>query len=292
MASRAIWKGHLALGDIRIGLALHAAASTSERVTFHLLNRSTGHRLKREFVDSETGKPVEDEDEAKGYEVADDDFIVIDPEKVAEAVPENDHLLHFESAVPLAKVNRLAFDRPYFLKPAEEADEDAYAVLAEALEKSGMAIVVQAVMFRRVRHLVVEAFDGGLSATTLNFEHELRSPKQAFETIPEITIKDEMLDLATHIIDTKAGRFDPSSFDDRYDAALADMVKAKMEGRKIKRPKPPEKGKVIDLMEALRASVDGDGGGRKGGKTAGRKAPAKKKTAAKRKTTAHQKKAS
>lgn len=255
MAARASWKGFLTIGDVSVPIAIYAAASTAERVTFHTLNRKTANRLKRQFVDSETGKPVADEDEVKGYETGDDDYILIDPDDIAAAIPENDHRLAIETFIPLEDVDDLFYDRPYFLAPSDKSSIEDFTLLRDALKAGGVAALAEAVLFRRVRHMLIRPEGNGLLGVTLNFDYEVRSPGEVFDEIPEIEIKDEMLELARHIIDTKAGTFDPSTFDDRYDSALAEVVKAKIEGRKISKPKPPEPGKVVDLMAALRESA-------------------------------------
>lgn len=285
MAARASWKGSILIGDIDVPVALYAGASTSERIAFHLLNRRTGNRLKRQFVDSETGKPVDDEDEVKGYETSSNEFVMLDPEDVAGAVPENDHHLTIEGFLPEDEVDDLFFDRPYFLAPPDKHEAGAYAVLRDGLKAANAVALASAVLFRRVRHMLIRPDGDGLIGITLNFDYQVRSPEEAFEEIPEISIKGEMLDLAAHIIGTKKGTFDPSAFDDRYETALAEVVKAKIEGRKIVKPPEPERGKVIDLMQALRDSA-GMGGTGKGSTGKGGSAKGGSKAAAKGKASA------
>lgn len=275
MAPRANWKGFLKLGELVCPVALHTAASTSERVSFHLVNRRTGNRLHREFIDSKTGKPVGKEDQVKGYETGENDYIVLQPEEIAAAVPESDKTMAVEAFVACSDIDDLYFDKPYYLRPADRQGEEVFALIREGMEAKKVAAVAQAVLFRRARTLIIRAHDAGLIATTLAYDYEVRSAKEAFSGIPDIKVKGEMLELAEHIIRTKSGRFDPKGFDDRYDAALAEVVKAKIEGRKIKPVRPKAEGKVIDLMEALRQSA---------GET-------KKKPAAKRKPAAGRRKA-
>ncbi len=256
MAPRAIWKGFLKVGELVCPVALYTAISTSERVSLHMLNRKTGHRLHRQFVDRETGEEVEREDQVKGYQTGPDDYVVLDPEEIAAAVPQSDKTLAVESFIPCDQVDDLYFDRPYYLAPSGTGADKAYEVLREGLRKKKVAALASAILFRRVRTLLIRASGDGLIATTLNFDYEVRPAKDAFADIPVIKIKKEMLDLARHIIETKAGTFDPSSFEDKYEAALVDLVQAKMEGRTIKPPKAPAQGKVVDLMDALRRSAD------------------------------------
>ncbi len=256
MAPRAIWKGYLKVGELVCPIALHTAVSASERVSLHMLNRKTGNRLHRQFVDSETGKEVERDDQVKGYENSPNDYVVLDQAEITAAVPQGDKTLSVESFIPCDQIDDLYFDKPYYLVPSGPGADQAYAILREGLQKKKVAALASAILFRRVRILLIRAFDQGLIATTLNFDYEVRSAKEAFENIPSPKIKKEMLDLARHIIETKKGHFDPSKFEDQYEAALVDLVQAKMEGRKIKTPKPPASGNVVSLIDALKRSAE------------------------------------
>jgi DNA end-binding protein Ku len=279
MATRALWKGHLSVGELNCAVALYAAATTSDRVSFHIFNRKTGNRVRREYVDEETGKPVDRDDQVKGYETSKGNYVLLEPDEIAAAVPESDKTLAVESFVPCDEVDTVYFDKPYFVAPADDAAEEAFAVMREGMRKKQVVALARAVLFRRVRTLLIRPRGCGLLANTLNFDYEVRAADDAFDAVPEMKIKGEMLDLAKHIIDTKSGTFDPSAFDDRYDAALAELVKAKAEGREIEKPKPKREGKVIDLMEALRESAAAAGKGKRGVKKKGASASAPKRKA-------------
>lgn len=282
MAPRANWKGFLKVGELACPVALYTAASTSERISFHMLNRATGHRLHREFVDSETGGLVERDDQVKGYETGSKDYIILTPEEVAAALPESDKTLDIEAFIPVEEIDDLFFDKPYYLAPADRSGEEAFALIREGMKSLKVAALAETVLFRRVRTLLIRPQGVGIVATTLNYNYEVRSAREAFSGIPDIELKGEMLDLAGHIINTKSGRFDPSTFDDRYDAALAEVVKAKIEGRKITPLQPKAKDKVVDLMEALRLSA---------GKGTRTPKPAAKKSASTRKPATGRRKA-
>ncbi|WP_029352088.1 Ku protein [Bosea sp. 117] len=255
MAPRANWKGFLKIAELTCPVALYTAASTSERIAFHTINRATGHRVQRQFVDSETGKPVERDEQVKGYEVSDGEYVVLEPDEVASAVPESDKTLAVSAFVPCGEIDDVYFDRPYYLAPSNAAAHEAFVLIREGLRAAKVAAVAQAVLFRRVRTLLVRAQGEGLVATTLNFDYEVRPAREAFDVVPDMKIAGEMLELAEHIIRTKAGSFDPAAFDDRYEAALADLVKAKLEGRAITPPPARKREKVVDLMAALRESA-------------------------------------
>jgi DNA end-binding protein Ku len=255
MAMRAQWKGFLKVGEVACPVSLFTAASTAERISFNTLNRETGNRVRREFVDIETGKPVEREDQVKGYEVDSGDHIVLEPEEVAATVPESDKTLKVLAFIPCREVDDVYFDKPHYLTPSDRTGTDAFTLLRDGTRKAKVAAIAQAVLFRRVRTLLIRAHGNGLVAATMNFDYEVRSASEAFDNVPDLTIKGEMLELAKHIISTKKGTFDATSIEDRYEAALADLVKAKLEGRALPKRKAPKVSNSNDLLAALRQSA-------------------------------------
>jgi DNA end-binding protein Ku len=255
VATRANWKGFLKIQEVVCPVALYTAASASERIAFHTVNRETGHRVHRQFIDSETGKPVEKDDQVKGYETSKGEYVVLEPDEVASAVPESDTTLSVSAFIACNDIDDVYFDRPYYLGPSDKSAEETFALIREGMRKKHVAAIARTVLFRRVRTLLIRAYDDGLIATTLNFDYEVRSAKKAFDEVPKLKIKGEMLELAEHIIKTKKGKFDPKKFDDRYESALADLVKAKLAGKKIEAPKEKREDKVVDLMAALRQSA-------------------------------------
>lgn len=252
---RAQWKGHLKLDQITCQVALYSGASTAERTRFHTINKETGNRVKREFVDEKTGKPVDRDDQVKGYETDRGDYIILEQEEIDAAIPQSDKTIRIEAFISCREVDTVYFDKPYYLAPVDRVAQEAFDLLRQGMKEKEVAALGTAVLFRRARKLMIRPFDKGIVANTLNFDYEVRSAKEAFGDIPAVKIKKDMLDLAGHIIGTMEGEFDPSNFDDRYDAALAELVRAKVEGRPIKAPKKPKPGKVVDLMEALRESA-------------------------------------
>lgn len=255
MAPRANWKGYLKISEVTCPVALYTAASTSERVAFHILNRETGHRIQRQFIDSETEKPVDSESQVKGYEVAKDEYVMLEPEEIAAAIPASDKTLSVDAFIANDDIDTLYFDKPYYLAPADKTAEEAFYLIREGMKNAEVAAIAHTVLFRRMRAVLIRPQGPGLIANTLNFDYEVRAAKDAFSDIPKTKIKGEMLDLAKHIIDTKRGKFDPKKFDDRYEEALAQLVKAKAEGKPLPTVKERKSAKVIDLMEALRQSA-------------------------------------
>jgi DNA end-binding protein Ku len=294
IAHRAQWKGHLKVGELSCAVGLYTAASTSERISFHMINEKTGNRLKREFIDSETEEVVERDQQVKGFETGSGDYIMIDPEEVAAVVPDSDKMLNAEAFIPCSKIDDAYFDKPYYLVPADDEANGAFTAIRDALANTDATAVARTVLFRRIRTVLIRPHGKGLIATTLNFDYEVRSSKEAFKDVKKVKVEGEMLDLAKHIIDTKKGEFDPAKTDDRYEAALAALVKAKAEGRSLPKPKPIKVSKPNDLLKALRESAGTGSGSSKKPKAANANAGKKMTTRAKSKTTskAEQKKAS
>jgi len=255
MAPRAQWKGFLKVGQLGCNVALYTAASEAERIALHTLNRDTGHRVRRIFVDAETDKPVEREDQVKGYEIDKDQYVIFEPDEIQAVMPVSDKTIRIEAFIECGAIDSVYFDKPYYLAPASKAAAEAFFLIREGLKKDGVAAIAETVLFRRVRTLLIRAHGPGLIATMLNYKYEVRSADDAFDEIPDLKIKGEMLDLAEHIIDTKRGKFNPKEFDDRYEAALADLVKAKMAGKPLPKKKVPVATNVVDLMDALRQSA-------------------------------------
>jgi len=278
MPARAIWKGAIKIEDIVCPVAMYTAASTSDRIAFHILNRKTGHRIHREYVDEKTDRPVDVKDQVKGYETESGKYVVLEPDELAAVLPENDKTLSVDTFIGCSAVDDTYFDRPYYLLPDGPVAEETFVLIRDGMRAKRVAAIAHALLFRRLRPVLIRAHRKGLIATTLNFDYEVRSAREAFEEIKAPKIEGEMLDLAEHIIKTKAGKFDPSKFEDRYEAALEELVKAKMEGRKVVPLKRPVATKQNDLLEALRLS-------------AGEKPPARSKARAKpkSKTTQHRK---
>ncbi|QYO75170.1 Ku protein [Devosia salina] len=283
MAVRAVWSGVIRIAELVCPVKMYTAATTSERISLHMINRKTGHRLKRIYVDEKTEKPVDKEDQMKGYETSPGQYVELEPDEIAAAVPDSDKVLKVGNFLTCSQIETTFFDRPYYLLPAHDAAEESFTLIREALRKQKAAAIAHTVLFRRLRPVLIRAHRKGLIATTLNFDYEVRSSKQAFKNIGNHKIEAEMLDLAKHILSTKAGKFDPAKFDDRYEEALAELVRAKIEGRKVVPLKRPEPTKSNNLLEALRMSAGGN-------KAAGKKAPTKKASNSKRE--APQKKAS
>lgn len=288
MAPRAVWKGTLKIAEVSCPVSMYTAASTARRISLNLINRETGHRLRRIYADAKTDKPVESEDQVKGYETSEGKYVVLEPDEIAAAVPESDKTLNVDSFIACSRIEPTYFDKPYYLLPSDDVGQEAFVLIRDALRKRKAAAIAHAVLFRRVRPVLIRAHRDGLIATTLNFDYEVRSAKAAFKDIKKRKIDPEMLELAQHILETKAGKFAPEEFEDRYEEALAELVRAKIEGRKVIPLRRPEPTKSNDLLEALRQSA----GGSKSGKKTAAKSKKATETKAKKAAGTTQRKAS
>lgn len=258
MASRPYWKGHLRLSLVSCPVALYTATTTAEKVSFHMINRETGHRLKRLMVDSQTGESVASAEQTRGYEISKGDYITFENDELDAVALESTHTIDIDAFVARAAIDDIYLDSPYYMAPNEKIGEDAFAVIRDAMSKRAMAGLGRVVMNRRERVVMLEPSGRGIVATTLRFPYEIKAAADVFDDIPKTSVPAEMLALAEHIIDTKKKAFEPSAFVDRYEAALQGLIAAKRKGATPKGTTTQEApSNVVDLMDALRRSVGG-----------------------------------
>jgi DNA end-binding protein Ku len=256
MAPRSNWKGYLRLSLVSCPILLYPATSESEKVRFNQINKATGHRIKMQRVDAETGDVVEADDIVKGYK-AGDGYIEITDEDLAAIEVESTRTISVDQFVPRAEIDDLYIDRPYYIVPNGEVGQQAFGVIRDAINKKGMVALGRVVLSTREHVIALEARDRGILGMLLHYPYEVRKPEEYFGDIPDEKAPKEMLDLAAHIIDTMAGHFDPEKFDDRYEDALRDLIKRKAAGEKITPAEHPRPKATTNLMDALRASLAG-----------------------------------
>ena len=262
MAVRANWKGYLKLSLVSCAVALYPAASSSARVRFNTLNRATGNRVKRQFVDAQTGEVVEDDDQVKGYQVGKGSYVIVEDEELEAVRLESTHTIDVESFVPRDEVDVRYLDSPYYIAPDDKVAQEAFAVIRDAIREKEMAGLARVVMARREHMILLEPLGKGLLGTTLRFPYEVREEKPYFEDIPDVKLPQEMRELAAHIVEKKAGHFEPSKFEDRYENAVIELVKSKQAGKPLPAPKAAPPSNVINLMDALRKSIGTETGGK------------------------------
>jgi DNA end-binding protein Ku len=263
MAPRPYWKGYLKLSLVSCAVALYPAASRSERISLHWLNRETRNRLRQLMVDSDTNEPVGREDRVRGFQVAKNDYIEIEEQDLDTIEIESSHTIDIESFVPRNEIDPVYLDSSHYLVPNDKVAEEAFTVIREAMAAEGVAGLGRAVISRRERLLVMEPRGKGMLATVLHYNYEVRDDQAYFESIPDVEVPEEMLDLAKHIIQKKMGHFDILKFEDRYENALIAMIRAKQAGRPVEAAAPQQPANVINLMDALRKSIAAEKGGLK-----------------------------
>jgi DNA end-binding protein Ku len=258
MAPRANWKGYLRLSLVSCPIALYPASSLSEKVGFSRINRKTGNRLKQQNVDSETGEVVPREDTARGYEVAKGQYLIVEDQELEAVQIESTRTIEIDQFVPKNEIDERYIDSPYYIAPDGQVGQDAFAVIRDTIGKMNMVALGRVVLTRREHVIALEPRGRGLLGMTLRYPYEVRDEQPYFEDIPELKLPKDMLDLASHIINNKSGHFDPSQFEDHYENALIDLLKKKEAGEKIEPAKEGPTPRVVNLMDALRASVDAE----------------------------------
>src|SRR5438552_2962740 len=255
MAPRAYWKGYLKLSLVSCPIALFPASSEREKISFHQINKKTGNRIKYRKVDAETGDEVDSADIVKGYEVGKAEYLEIDPEELEAIAIESKRTIEIDEFVPKKEIDELYLNNPYYIVPDGEVGQQAFAVIREAIRKEGMVALAKIVFTSREHIIALEARGNGILGITLRYPYEVRNEKDYFDDIEDEDVPKDMLELASHIVNTKRGKFEPKKFEDRYEDALKELLRKKQKGEKIDQPKEREPSNVIDLMEALRQSL-------------------------------------
>jgi DNA end-binding protein Ku len=280
MAPRANWNGYLKLSLVSCPVSLYPASSTSEKVSFHRINKETGNRLKQLLVDSETEEPVAKEDITRGYEIGRHEYMQVEDAELEKIQIESTHTIDIDSFVPRSEIDDRYLNAPYYIVPNDKVGQEAFAVIRDAIQAKGMVALGRVVLTRREHALMLEPYGKGLLGMTLRYPYEVRSADSYFEEIPDLKLPGEMIQLATHIVESKAGHFEPDKFVDHYETALISLLKAKQAGRVIEAPKEKLAPKrVVNLMDALRASINADKKKKPAAPSAKARKPAKRKAA-------------
>jgi Ku protein len=279
MAVRAYWKGSLKLSLVSCPVLLYPASTSLEKTRFHMINRETGHRLKQQMVDAETGDVVEGDQKGRGYELAKGKYVEIDKEELEAVQIESNHTIDIDSFVPKDEIDDRYLNHPYYIAPDGKAGVDAFAVIRDAMKDKNRVALARIVLTNREHILAIEPLGKGLLGTTLRYPYELRDEADYFDDIKNPKISKDMIELASHILDTKAAHFDPSKFKDEYETALKTLVKRKAAGKPVKSAEREERpDNVVSLMDALKQSLKGKGSAKRSASTARRTThrPAKK----------------
>lgn len=254
MAPRAYWKGYLKLALVSCPVKLYTATSSANKISFNQLHKDTMNRVNMKYHDPELGE-VERSDLVKGYQFEKDKYVVIDKEDLEAIQIESNKTIDIEGFVDAADIDELYYDSPYFLGPDGPVAEETYAVIREALKNTDKIGIARIVLSGRERIIALSPRNNGMVMTTLRYKDEVRDEDHYFDDL-DVKIDTELQQMAEMIINQKAMAFDAGQFEDRYEAALMELVKAKVAGKEPVISKAPEQGKVVNLMDALKASIE------------------------------------
>src|SRR5512147_558562 len=257
MAPRANWKGFLRLSLVTCPVALFPATSDTEKVSFNQINRKTGHRIKYAKVDADTGKEVANDDIMKGYKIDTDTYIEVSKDELEDIALESTRTIEIDEFVPKSDIDGRYLIRPYYLVPDGKVGHDAFAVIRETIRSMDKVAIGRVVLTNREHIIALEPLDKGLMGTLLRYPYEVRSEKDYFDDIQDVKITKDMLDLAQHIVEQKSGYFEPTKFEDHYEAALQELLEKKQKGLPVAKAAPKTSGNVINLMDALKKSLAG-----------------------------------
>jgi DNA end-binding protein Ku len=276
MAARAYWKGYLRLSLVSCPIALFPATSEREKVSFHQLNRKTGNRIRYHKVDDGTGEEVPSDDIVSGYEVSKGQYIEITGDELEAVALESTRTIDIDEFVPRSEIDELYIIRPYYIAPDGKAGQDAFVIIREVIEQMRRVAIGRIVLTSREHIIALEPRGKGIIGTLLRFPYEVRDKTPYFEGISDTKLGKDAVELAKHIVETKSAHFRPERFKDRYEKALRDLIARKQAGKAIEAPQPAETSNVINLMDALRQSVEAQGMSSKKSSAPSRKERAKR----------------
>jgi len=247
-----LWRGFLRLSLVSCPITLAPATSEASRIRLNQLNKATHNRLRIRMVDDATGEEVERDNIVKGYQIEKGQYVLLDDEDLDAIQIESSKTIDLETFVDADEIDRIYFEKPYYVTHVGKFAAETYHVIARAMADKGKVGLGNVVISTREHPVAVEPHDGMLLLTTLRAANEVRTPEIVE---PDEEVNDEAVELASMIIDKRSGRFTPKAFHDRYQDALRELIEAKAKGRKIPLPQIREPAKVFDLMDALKRSL-------------------------------------
>lgn len=262
MTPRSFWKGYLKLSLVTCPVAMAPAVSENEKVRFHTLNRKTGHRVVSQYVDAVSGEPIEEDDEVKGYERGEDDYVLLEDEELGAIALESARTIDIEMFAPADSIGWTWYDKPHYLTPDDPVGEEAFAVIRDAMASTSTVGISRLVLYRRERAVMLEPRDKGIVLWTLRYGDEVRSEGEYFEHISDAKPDPEMMKLVARLIAARTKPWNPEMVSDPVQERLLDVISEKTKGRKRPAPeKPaaePAPSNVVNIMDALRRSLSSE----------------------------------
>ena len=256
MAARPYWKGHLRLSLVSCPIQLFPATGEREKISFHQINKATGHRIRYRKVDEITGEEVASDQIIKGYEIAKGQYIEITNEELEAITLESTKTIEIDEFVPRNEIDDLYAIRPYYIAPDGKVGQDAFVVIRNIIEQMKMVAIGRVVLTSREHVIAMEPRGKGIMGTLLRYPYEIRDEHEYFDQIPDLKLGKDMMDLAKHIVETKSGHFEPEKFEDHYEAALKELIEKKIKGIELEVPEARAPVTVINLLDALRRSIE------------------------------------
>ncbi|WP_246799780.1 non-homologous end joining protein Ku [Palleronia marisminoris] len=260
MAPRPYWKGYLKLSLVTCPVSLTPATSSRDKVRFHTVNSETGNRVRSRYIDTETGDPVEDDDEVRGYEVEKGRHIIIEDEELEAVGLESTRTINIEQFVPSDSIEWIWYDTPYYLMPDDEVAQEAFAVIRKAMESTETLGISRLVLARRERAVMLQPHGKGIVLWTLRFGDEVREPKEVFGDIADRKADPKLVKMVQEVIDQRSKPWDESMVCDPVQENLKKLIASKKKKRgapkKAKRAEETaEPDNVVNIMDALRKSI-------------------------------------
>lgn len=259
MPAGGFWKGYLKLSLVTCPVAMQPAVSDSGRVRFHTLNRKTGNRVQRQYVDAVTGKRVDDDDQARGYPRGKDDHVILEEDELDAVALESTRTIDIQEFVPSDRIGWIWYDRPHFLLPDDQVAEEAFSVIREAMRSTNTVGIARLVLYRRERAVMLIPHGKGIILWTLRYGDEVRRSDDYFNDFREAKHEGEALKLITRLIESRVSDWGPRLVEDPVQDRLLELIEAKRKGRKrpakAKSDEPRESGKVISIIDALKRSI-------------------------------------
>ncbi|MBL9074482.1 Ku protein [Tabrizicola sp.] len=259
MPAGAFWKGYLKLSLVTCPVAMQPATSDSGRLRFHTLNRRTGNRVQRQYVDAVTGKRVADEDQARGYPRGEDGHVILEEAELDAVALESTRTIDIEEFVPSGRIGWIWYDRPHFLVPDDRIAEEAFSVIRDAMRSTDTVGIARLVLYRRERAVMLTPRGKGIILWTLRYGDEVRDEAEYFAEAEASKPDGEALKLVSRLIESRTADWDPSLVEDPVQDRLLKLIESKRKGSKraarAKPEAPAESGKVVSIIDALKRSI-------------------------------------
>ncbi|TIL90250.1 MAG: Ku protein [Mesorhizobium sp.] len=267
MAPRPFWKGYLKLSLVTCPVAMTPATTESEKVRFHTLNRKSGHRVVSQYVDAVSGKPVPDDDEVKGYQRGEDEYVLLEDDEIDAVALESTRTIDIDMFVDADSIGWIWYDKPHYLTPDDPVGEEAFSVIRDAMQSIGTVGISRLVMYRRERAVMLEPRGKGIVLWTLRYGEEVRDPEDYFGKIDDVKPDPKLMDMVSTLIDERTRQWDPAMTGDPVQARLLEIIASKKKGKKgpakAKAKAEQPASNVINIMDALRNSIGSEPGKRK-----------------------------